>query len=87
MAARREVPDTKQSADREAEAGARTGLDEVKRTFGERGPCGCDDGSANLNRHMAKCGPETGVAEARMAPPRARWLDKLQEQPWLPLPE
>jgi hypothetical protein len=64
MAARREVRDAKQSADREAEAAAHTGPDEVKRTFGERGPCWCDDGSPNLNRHMATFGPETDITEA-----------------------
>jgi hypothetical protein len=57
MAARRAVRDAKKAADREAEAVAHLAVDEVKRALGERGPAWWDDGSPNLNRHMAKNTP------------------------------
>jgi hypothetical protein len=54
MRARRAVRDAKRSADHEAEAAAHKAVEEVKRALGERGPVWWDDGSADLNRHMAK---------------------------------
>lgn len=57
MAARRAVREAKQDADREAEAAAHRAVDEVKRSLGERGPVWWDDGSPDLNRHMAKNTP------------------------------
>ena len=54
MRARRAVRDAKRSADLEAEAAAHKAVDEVKRALGERGPVWWDDGSPDLNRHMAK---------------------------------
>ena len=57
MAARRAVRDAKKEADREAEGAAHKAVDEVKRALGERGPAWWDDGSPDLNRHMAKSTP------------------------------
>jgi len=54
MKARRSVRDAKRSADLEAEAAAHRTVDEVKRALGERGPVWWEDGSPDLNRHMAK---------------------------------
>ena len=54
MRARRAVRDTKRSADSLAEAAAHKAVDEVKRALGERGPVWWEDGSPDLNRHMAK---------------------------------
>ena len=54
MSARRAVRDAKGSADLEAEAVARTTVDEAKRALGERGPVWWGDGAPDLNRHMAK---------------------------------
>ena len=54
MAARRAVRDAKKESDREAEGAAHKAVDEVKRALGERGPVWWDDGSPDLNRHMAK---------------------------------
>lgn len=54
MAARRAVRDAKMSADLTAEAAAHKAVDEVKRALGERGPAWWNDGSPDLNRHMAK---------------------------------
>jgi hypothetical protein len=56
-AARRAVRDAKQAGDREAEGAAHKAVDEVKRALGERGPVWWDDGSPDLNRHMAKNTP------------------------------
>jgi hypothetical protein len=53
MAARRAVHDAKQDADLKVEAAA----DEIKRALGERGLVWWDDGSPDLNRHMAKNTP------------------------------
>lgn len=36
------------------EAAAHKAVDEVKHALGERGPVWWDDGSPDLNRHMAK---------------------------------
>jgi hypothetical protein len=52
--ARSAVRTAKQDADLEAEAGAHKAVDEIKRTLGERGPVWWEDGSPDLNRHMAK---------------------------------
>jgi hypothetical protein len=57
MAARRAVRDAKQDADREAEATAHRTVDEIKQSLGERGPVWWDDGSPDLNRHLAKNTP------------------------------
>jgi hypothetical protein len=54
MAARRAVRDAKQGADLKAETAAHRAVDEVKRALGERGPVWWEDGSPDLNRHMAK---------------------------------
>ena len=54
MAARRTVRDAKMAADRDAEAAAHMVVDEVKRGLRERGPGWWDDGTPDLNRHMAK---------------------------------
>ena len=54
MAARREVRGATKAADPDAEATARRAVDEVKQALGERGPVWWDDGSPDLNRHMAK---------------------------------
>ena len=54
MKARRAVRDAKKAADPEAEATAHRAVDEVKQALGERGPVWWDDGSPDLNRHMAK---------------------------------
>ena len=53
MKARRAVRDAKRSADLKAEAAAHKAVDEVKRALGERGPVWWEDGSPDLNRHMA----------------------------------
>jgi hypothetical protein len=57
MAARRAVRDAKSSADLEAEAAAHKTVDQIKHALGERGPVWWDDGSPDLNRHMAKNTP------------------------------
>ena len=57
MAARRAVRDAKRNADLKAEAAAHRAVDQVKRALGERGPVWWDDGSPDLNRHMAKNTP------------------------------
>ena len=57
MKARRAVRDAKRSADLKAEAVAHKTVDEAKRALGERGPVWWDDGSPDLNRHMAKNTP------------------------------
>jgi hypothetical protein len=54
MDARRAVRTAKKAADRESEAAAPMIVDEVKRALGERGLAWWDDGSPDLNRHMAK---------------------------------
>ena len=53
MKARRAVRGAKKAADPEAEATAHQAVDEVKQALGERG-LWWDDGSPDLNRHMAK---------------------------------
>jgi hypothetical protein len=53
-AARRSVRDAKLADDLKAEVAAHKAVDDVKRALGERGPLWWDDGSRDLNRHMAK---------------------------------
>jgi hypothetical protein len=55
MAARRAVRDAK--SDPKAEATAHRKVEDLKRALGERGPVWRDDGSPDLNRHMAKNTP------------------------------
>ena len=57
MTARRAVRDAKQAGDREVEAVAHKAVDQVKRALGERGPAWWNDGSPDLNRHMAENTP------------------------------
>jgi hypothetical protein len=57
MAARSSVREAKKANDRAAEAAAHKAVDEVKQALGERGPVWWDDGSSDLNRHMAKNTP------------------------------
>jgi hypothetical protein len=54
MASRRAVRDAKHKNDLKVEAAAHKAVDEVKHALGERGPVWWDDGSPDLNRHMAK---------------------------------
>ena len=54
MVARRAVGGARKAANPDAEATARRAVDEVKQALGERGPVWWDDGSPDLNRHMAK---------------------------------
>ena len=54
MAASRAVRDAKADGDAEAEAAAHRAVDDAKRALGERGPVWWDDGSPDVNRHMAK---------------------------------
>lgn len=54
MAARRAVRAAKLNADLESEAAAHKAVDDAKRALGERGPVWWNDGSPDLNRHMAK---------------------------------
>lgn len=54
MSARRAVRDAKADRDAEAEAAAHRAVDRAKRALGERGLVWWDDGSPDLNRHMAK---------------------------------
>jgi hypothetical protein len=51
MTASREA---KASEDQEAEAADHRAVDDAKRALGEQGPVWWDDGSPDLNRHMAK---------------------------------
>ena len=46
--------EAKKAADREAEVAAHVAVDEIKRALGERGPVWWNDGTPDLNRHMAK---------------------------------
>jgi hypothetical protein len=54
MAARRSVRQAKRGNDREGEAAAHKMVDEIKRALGERGPPWWDDGSPDVNRHLAR---------------------------------
>ena len=57
MAARRAVGIAKRSGDRAAEDAAHAAVDIAKRALGERGPVWWDDGTPDLNRHMARSTP------------------------------
>ncbi len=57
MGARRAVAAAKRGEDPAAEAEARAAVDCAKRGLGERGPVWWDDGSPDLNRHMAHTTP------------------------------
>jgi hypothetical protein len=57
MDARRAVKNAKSAVDSDAEEKAHRAVDGVKRALGERGPVWWDDGSPDLNRHMAKNTP------------------------------
>lgn len=57
MAARRAVRDAKADNAPDAEAAAHRSVDEVKRALGERGPVWWNDGTPDLNRHMARNTP------------------------------
>jgi len=57
MAARRAVRGAKKEADQGAEGAAHKAVDEIKRALGERGLVWWNDGSPDLNRHMAKNTP------------------------------
>lgn len=52
--ARRKVATTRKAADERGESAAHDAVDRAKRALGERGPVWCDDGSPDLNRHMAR---------------------------------
>ena len=54
MGARRAVRDARKASDPKAEATAHRAVDEVKQSLGERGSVWWEDGSPDLNRHMAK---------------------------------
>lgn len=57
MAARRAVGIARRADDRAAEDEAHQAVDRAKRALGERGPVWWDDGSPDLNRHMAHTTP------------------------------
>jgi hypothetical protein len=69
MAARRQIRDARKGGDLQSEAAARKIVDQVKHALGERGPVWWDDGSPDLNRHLAR---NTLYAEwyAKIANPR-----------------
>lgn len=54
MEARRAVRGARKAADSDAEATAHRAVNEAKQALGERGPVWWDDGTPDLNRHMAK---------------------------------
>jgi len=77
MGARRAVRDAKRAADPEAEATAHRAVDEVKQALGERGPVWWDDGSPDLNRHMAHIRPmPTGTPRSGAPAPEDPELPK-----------
>ncbi|WLA74212.1 hypothetical protein QIH77_02965 [Bradyrhizobium diazoefficiens] len=57
MSARRAVRAAKTANDQSAEAAAHRAVDDAKRVLGERGPVWWNDGSPDLNRHLAKNTP------------------------------
>lgn len=63
MAARRAVRDAKEKNDLKSEATAHRAVDRLKRALGERGPVWWNDGTPDLNRHMAKNTPYAGWYE------------------------
>jgi hypothetical protein len=54
MAARRAVATARGKSDADAEAAAHAAVGRAKVALGERGPVWWDDGSPDLNRHMAR---------------------------------
>ena len=66
MRARRAVKGAKASGDLAAEAAAHKAVDVAKRALGERGPVWWNDGSPDLNRHMAKNSPYSAWHAALM---------------------
>jgi len=57
MAARRAIAAARRKADSEDEGEAHEAVDKAKIALGERGPVWWDDGSPDLNRHLARTGP------------------------------
>lgn len=57
MSARRAVATARRSDDASAEDEAHAAVDAAKHALGERGPVWWDDGSPDLNRHMARTTP------------------------------
>jgi hypothetical protein len=57
MSARRAVGAAKMAGNKLAIRTARTDVDQVKRTLGERGPVWWSDGAPDYNRHMARDTP------------------------------
>jgi hypothetical protein len=82
MAARQAVRDAKKSADREAKAAAHRAVDKVKRALGERGPVWWDDGSPDLNRHMAKYTPYADWYARSLGPWRTLSWQKPLSSTW-----
>lgn len=63
MDARRAVAQAKRSGDAAAMKAARAAVDVAKVALGERGPVWWEDGSPDLNRHMAHNTPYAGWYE------------------------
>lgn len=63
MDARRAVAQAKRSGDAAAMKAARAAVDVAKVALGERGPVWWEDGSPDLNRHMARNTPYAGWYE------------------------
>ncbi|AUW59276.1 hypothetical protein C1T17_15460 [Sphingobium sp. SCG-1] len=57
MEARRAVAGARRGHDETAEAEAHAAVDRAKVALGERGPVWWDDGTPDLNRHMARTTP------------------------------
>lgn len=57
MSARRAVRTARNAQEPEAEAKAHAAVDAAKTALGERGPVWWDDGTPDLNRHMARTTP------------------------------
>lgn len=57
MKARRDVAAARRTGDAAAEAAAHDGVDRAKIALGERGPVWWDDGTPDLNRHLARNTP------------------------------
>ncbi|MCJ2025751.1 hypothetical protein [Methylobacterium sp. J-067] len=64
MDARRAVAQAKRSGDAAAMKAARAAVDVAKVALGERGPVWWEDGSPDLNRHMARNTPYAGWYES-----------------------
>jgi len=63
MDARRAVAQAKRSGDAASMKAARAAVDVAKVALGERGPVWWEDGSPDLNRHMARNTPYAGWYE------------------------